>query len=254
VCALSVGSPHSIAQDAAGGGGVGFVGPAIALGFEVSEDYELVPGVVGLVQYAGFSAILTPSDLDIDLLSSERYTLGPSFSYRFERDDVENDQVDQLDDVDAALEAGVNFAINFASLLDDQDGLSLGVRFTQDLADGHGGFVALTSANYSFPMTDRLRLTGGLELTAVSDDYADAYFGVSATEALRSGLSAYNAEGGLKDAKLSLRADYALNETWGVGAYVSYARLMGDFADSSIVEEAGSENQLFGFVGFRFSF
>ncbi|MEM6490798.1 MAG: MipA/OmpV family protein [Pseudomonadota bacterium] len=253
IAALST-APDAVAAEEGAMSGFIFAGPAVTPEFEGAESYDVVPGFVGMVEYDGRSALITPSDLDFDLAPSPRFSIGPSLSYRFARDDVDNARVDRLNDVDAALEIGANAGLNFGGLLDEADGLNLGLRLTQDVADAHGGFVGRASANYAYPITERLRLTSGLELTAVSDDYADAYFGVSAAESARSGLSAYDAEGGFRDVKFTLLADYALSDRWGVGAFASYARLVGDFADSSIVNEAGSENQFFALIGLQYRF
>ncbi|MEM7523903.1 MAG: MipA/OmpV family protein [Pseudomonadota bacterium] len=253
-CATALYAAPTIAEEAPTLNGFVVFGPAVAPEFEGADAYEPVPGFVGFVEYDGRTALLTPSDLDVDLARSQRLTIGPSFSYRFARDDVDDARVDRLNDVDAAFEIGANIGLNYGALLDEGDGLSLGLRLTQDVADGHGGFVARGSASYAYPATEKLLLTGGVEITAVSDDYAESYFSVDGAEAARSGLSAFDAEGGFRDVKLSLRADYALSERWGVGAYASYARLVGDFADSSIVDDAGSANQLFGLIGLQYRF
>lgn len=162
--------------------------------------------------------------------------------------------MDRLDKVDQSLELGANGAINFDTFLAEGDLLSFGLRITQDVVDGHGGLVGTTSMKYSYPVTSNLRVTGGVDLTAVTDDYADAYFGISGAEAARSGLTAYEADGGLKDAKFSIMADYSLSESWSLSTYVSYSRLLGDFKDSSIVQESGTPNQMFGFAGLRYFF
>ena len=70
-----------------------------------------------------------------------------------------------------------------------------------------------------------------------------AYFGVDATNAARSGLREFDADGGLKDAGVLLLARYSFDRTWGLMVLGKFTRLVGDAADSPLVEDEGSENQ-----------
>lgn len=71
---------------------------------------------------------------------------------------------------------------------------------------------------------------------------------------LLSSLAAFNAEGGLKDVGAQLTATYRIGDNWGIAANAGYRRLLGDFADSSVVSGGGNANQLSGGVGVFFTF
>jgi outer membrane scaffolding protein for murein synthesis (MipA/OmpV family) len=81
----------------------------------------------------------------------------------------------------------------------------------------------------------------------------DAFFSVNAQQAARSGFNAYDADAGIKDVYLGLNADIPLSQQWSLKMTGMYSRLIGDAADSPIVE---SEDQFFGGLGltYRFSF
>ena len=53
----------------------------------------------------------------------------------------------------------------------------------------------------------------------------------------------YQPEGGVKDIGLTLDLDYSLTENWIVTSRAGYKRLLGDAADSPLVEDRGSANQ-----------
>ena len=65
----------------------------------------------------------------------------------------------------------------------------------------------------------------------------------SAAQSARSGMRQYQAEGGFKDAGISLDLNYNLTDNWGLTGQVGYKRLLGDAADSPLVEDRGSANQ-----------
>ena len=53
---------------------------------------------------------------------------------------------------------------------------------------------------------------------------------------------------------MSVGVDYALSDNWAITGQVGYARLLGDAADSPIVDDEGSANAFSAgiFVGYRF--
>ncbi len=71
------------------------------------------------------------------------------------------------------------------------------------------------------------------------------YFDVSAADAAASGLSTFSAESGLKDVGVGLMGIVHLSLNWHVGGAPFYKRLLGDAADSPVVDDAGDANQIF---------
>ena len=68
-------------------------------------------------------------------------------------------------------------------------------------------------------------------------------YGVTGMIAARSGLSTYDPDGGIKDVGVSVNAIYQWNEHWGVTGMVGLTQLVGDAADSPIVDDEGSATQ-----------
>ena len=79
-----------------------------------------------------------------------------------------------------------------------------------------------------------LSLTAGLTLANRND--SQSYFGVSAAEAARSINPAYNAGGGLRDAHVGVRWNWALTPAWMLTTNLNAARLLGSAKDSPLAE------------------
>ncbi|MEO1085988.1 MAG: MipA/OmpV family protein, partial [Acidobacteriota bacterium] len=75
------------------------------------------------------------------------------------------------------------------------------------------------------------------------------YFSISPESAERTGFAAFDAGSGLKDFGLELYSITSFSEAWGVFARIAWNRLLNDAADSPLITEVGSEDQLFTGVG-----
>lgn len=220
--------------------------------YEGSDDYDIEPLPFATVSYRDLVFLRGPM-LGANLLTYYgpgevgKFQAGPLIRYRFGRDEDDNDALRGLGDVDGSIEVG-----GFVSF--DSGPWSAGVTLFQDVSGGHEGLTAELEAGYGVPLGDSLRLAAGLSATWASDDYMQSFFGVSAVQAQRSGLRRHEAEAGFKNVGLALSLDYAVTESWSVTARVGYERLLGDAADSPIVEDEGSANQLGTalFVSYRF--
>ena len=89
-------------------GGVAGLGAGVAPDYEGSDDSTGVPMFMFQQNYdSGRFVKLMGPNLKVNLLADKQFSLGPVLNYRPKRDDVDNDQVDRMDKVDAAFEAGV---------------------------------------------------------------------------------------------------------------------------------------------------
>lgn len=224
------------------GAGGGFVPE-----YEGSEDYEPVPYATLRAERGPYWVALTGPELRANVLSYESLQLGPLVRYQGERGDVSNDAVDALEDVDAAVEVGV-----FAEI--DLDGWLVEASAMQDVGGGHGGFLADLGVGYRFAVSEALNLRVLASTSYASGGYMSAYFGVDRADAGRSGLDEHEADAGLKDVGLSVQARYALTERWSLRGSVGYTRLLGDAADSPIVDDEGSADQVRGILGLAYAF
>ena len=112
---------------------------------------------------------------------------------------------------------------------------SLRFKVAADVLDNSGGFLADISYSKPIELGDVV-LTPAVGVCWSSADYNDYYYGVSAQEAQRSSLAAYEADGGFSP-YASLRFDFALSPHWGLYAMASAMLLSEEIRDSSMVDE-----------------
>lgn len=103
---------------------------------------------------------------------------------------------------------------------------------------GHDGTLAELSAGIPIYTGARLHLTIESSATWADTNYSRTYFGVTAEQAARSRFTAYQAGSGIQSAQLDLLASYSLTPRWSVLAMASYYSLIGDAADSPIVQKS----------------
>ena len=65
----------------------------------------------------------------------------------------------------------------------------------------------------------------------------ESFFGIDAQQSANSGLQNHDAEAGIKDVNLSVSVGYPISKRWRVGTMLEYKRLLGDAADSPIVDD-----------------
>lgn len=175
------------------------------------------------------------------------FSLVPSFNYIGDRESDDNDHLTGLDDIDAAGELGLK--LNYVS------GPFTSYGTLRHGFGGHHGFVGELGTKYRIDATERLTLWTGAELALGDEDFTDTYFGVSESESAGSGYRAYNPDGGLYAANISVEARYMLTPKTSLNGKISYGRLMGDAADSPVVEDKNQPSISIGLarrLNFRF--
>jgi len=248
-------SPHGgKATMAAEEGWSGYLaaGAAAVPDYEGSKDYEAEPLIVGRLGYDSYYLELQGLELRANLSSLSRWEFGPLVGLRSGRDDVENDRVDALRDIDDTVEVGAFVKVSLYQLIHPTDELAFGVDVKTAVSDDGDGTTVSLGPTYRFSALERLRLGLGISATIADSDYFDTYFGIDGVDASRSGLSPYDADGGLKDIGISLNANYQMTDHWGVTGFACYTQLVGDAADSPIVDDEGSAGQ--GVIGVSISF
>jgi outer membrane protein len=229
-------------------------GAGAAPDYEGSDHYALVPlwnlRVANLYHPKTFVQVIGPR-LRSNFLPSDHWRLGLSGQFIKERDDVENEQVDELEKVDPSVMLGAVGGYDF--LADPQQDLVLEVEARQDVANDNG-FLATVRGVYGSRLTERWRFDGSVGSTWASEDYMSSYFGIDAADAARSGLDQFSADEGFKDVSFGGVLTYRLFERLSVSGIASYTRLIDDAADSPVVDDVGDENQFFGgaLVNYRF--
>jgi outer membrane protein len=216
--------------------------------YEGSDDYRAVPWLFARVNWeSGRYLYFEGATLKANLVSSPTWRLGPVVRYIPARVHVEDQKVDQLKNVDAAVMLG-----GFAGF--DVDRCTAFIQVVQDVSGSNDGLVATLGVGYTVPIDDRtiVALTGTIDYA--SGEYMSTYFGIDAGDSVRSGLKTYNADAGIKDVGVGVLLQYYPWDHVGFRVAAKYTRLVGDAADSPVVDDRGDENQLLGglMVTYRF--
>lgn len=139
------------------------------------------------------------------------------------------------------------------------DSVNVELSFVHDVAGAHGSYILSPSVSYSTPLSRRTYARLVLSADYVGEGFGQTYFDVSAAGAAASGLTAYGVKGsGFKSAGtvLLLVHDLGGDPFTGIGLFAlgGYKRLLGQYADSPVVRDAGSASQGFAVAGVTYSF
>jgi outer membrane scaffolding protein for murein synthesis (MipA/OmpV family) len=236
-------TPGAPAADFSIGGGIG-----VAPDYEGSSDYELLPVPAGDARFDnGMYVNLLGLNLRANLVPSKFWRLGPVYNYRAERDNVENDQVDDMNKVSDANEFGIFGGIEWQNWYVFLDLLG-------DTGNAHEGWYGTLKGGYNWIINNEWALSVGGFTTYADDDYMSTYFGVNAADSAASGLPTYDADESFKDIGLDLGVNWAFAQKWNLRGLLQVKQLVGDADDGSPVVDEGSETQLFTAVLVVFKF
>lgn len=239
---------------------VGF-GLGVAPDYEGSDDYELQPGGIFQGRVSGIEFQMRGLNLYTDFVpdpkgSKTRLVLGPVVQLRLDRtQDLKDPRVAQLGDRKTAVELGLTAGIGKRGVLIPPASLNFDVTFLHDVAGAHKSFVLTPALSLSSPVSQRSFARIGVSADYVGDGYARTYFDVAPGNV----LPAYSTGGaGFKSVGTSLLYTHDLGgnprQGWGAFALVNYKRMLGRFADSPVVRDAGSAGQVFAVAGLSYSF
>lgn len=212
-------------------GGVVVVSPE----YEGSKSYQ-VRGFPLIFPSSGLASkfvdVRGADDVRFKLLNNDRFEAGPLVGYRFDRDEDDGDRLVGLGDVEGGFVVG-GFA-RFALIPSLYVGLSYHRTVSGDVDGGQLRF----GLEYMTKLSPNVTFSAHTGATYADDEYMDAYFGVTAAQAARSaaGLNAFNAEAGIKDIHFGIGTTIALGPRWSLGLKGRYSRLLGDAADSPVIE------------------
>ena len=172
--------------------------------------------------------------------------LGPVAGYRTGRDESDGRRLGGLGDIDDGLVVGGYIGVRFGQVL-------LDTSVTTQVTGDDSGVLIRAGAEVTHELTPGIQLRTRVGTTIADDEYAETFFGITATQAGRStaGLAAYDAGAGIKDVFLDLNTQINLTDRWRLQIGGRYARLVGDAADSPIVE---TEDQFSGRLGVGYKF
>lgn len=226
-------------------------GAIYAPDYEGSKDYEVLPFPYVSVGYKDIAYLRGP-EIGVNIIrirptEDMKISVGPVARFRRDRSEKRNRALAGLGKVDMAIEVG-----GAARL--DAGPAWLELSLVKDVAGGHDGLVGTATGGVDFDLSDKLSLSLSGTTSWADDKYMRTYFGVTPAQAARSGLPAFSAGKGIKDAGVNIGLQYRLGDHWMIAATGGYTRLLGDAKDAPLVRLRGSPDQWQGgvFVAYRF--
>ncbi|MCO6389696.1 MipA/OmpV family protein [Aliihoeflea aestuarii] len=175
-------------------------------------------------------------NISIGLIDTGTFRAGPAGKLVFERDGDDSDDLIGLDPIRFGAELGAFAEVYPTDWLRLRGEVRHGVR-------SHDGIVADVSADAFMNLTPTVQISAGPRVSMASSDYFEAYYGVSATQSLASGLTPYTPDGGFRSVGVGAAIKWDVTDKIETSLFGEYSRLVGPAADSSLVRERGDENQ-----------
>ncbi|MEO6386785.1 MAG: MipA/OmpV family protein [Croceibacterium sp.] len=182
---------------------------------------------------------------DLALVKSHGFSFGPVLN--FENSRKPDDVGAAVPKVKLSIEPGVFASVQLTDSFRLRGDVRKGVT-------GHKGWIGDVGADYVVRNGDNWLFSIGPRVSWSSNRYQDAYFGVSPEASLTSGLPTYNPGSGIMSYGATSSFLTQLSRDWGIMAYAKYDRLVGDAADSPLVQVYGSRNQLSGGLALSYTF
>lgn len=220
------------------------LGPA----FLGDDEYQLSAAPIVSVSYAGRVSLSPFDGLTANVVNQNGLRVGPLIRYDFGRDEDgdnpfliagdETDDLDGLGDVDGTVELGgfIEYELDaFTANIKLRQGVNGHEGFIGEAGLEYGGFVQALNQTFIYAI--------GPEITFVDSNYNDTFFGVDAGQSAASGLDEFDADGGLQSYGVGGRLIVPFASGVSAVLFAGYTRLAGDAADSSLVQDRGSEDQ-----------
>ena len=243
------------------------VGGALMPTYTGSDDYKIRPGVMVRARVGGHAITTRGTFVTLDAIpdlgdSAVEWSLGPTAGVRLNRTGHIGDaQVRALGKLDPAWEVGGWAGVTRRGVLTgSHDSLTLRVSALADVGGAHRSYTITPTAEYTMPLSRAILVSVSLTGDYVGKGYGRYYFNIGTAGSQASGLAPYSGaakagfmrvRGGVLVAQ-SLSGD--LRKGWVLVAGGTYGRLLGRYAGSPIVRNAGDRNQWLGALGVAYSF
>jgi outer membrane scaffolding protein for murein synthesis (MipA/OmpV family) len=243
------------------------IGGGIAPEYEGARDYGFQPG--GLIQGAveGFDFQVRGTNIYVDLIrdmpdNDLNLILGPVVQLRLDRTSrksLKDPRIALLGTRDTAVELGGHVGISKKGFLIPPASLTFDLAFVHDVAGAHKSYIITPGVALASPLSQRSFARLGVSADFVGKGYGRTYFDTPAIAAPIPSLTGYATNGaGLKSMGTTflITRDLGGNNRkgWALFGLGGYKRLLGQYARSPIVRDAGDADQFLGVVGVAYSF
>ena len=246
------------------------VGGAYVPSYEGSDDYRAIPIAQARGKVHDFAFWTRGTSLYVDAIPNTDdngvdFELGPVVNVRLDRTSrktIKDNAVRALGKLDTGIEVGGFVGIGKTGVFTSAyDNLSARVAVTKDVGGAHKSYVVTPAIEYVTPLSMTTFVGIGVSAEYVGKKFGGYYYDVTPAGSLASVLPVYSRAGdksGFKKVSANLTAGKSLSgdlrHGWAIFALGGYSRVLGRYADSPIVDIAGSRNQWVGAVGVGYTF
>jgi outer membrane protein len=186
------------------------------------------------------------------ILDIGQFKIGPAVKLIWQRKASDDVALNGLGDINFALQVGA-----FAEYWPVQ-----WLRLHGELRQGFGGERGVTGDLFvdAVVPAGQFRFSAGPRLTVQTTAAISPYFSITPAQSAGStvaglpALPVYHAGGGVYSYGAGGQVEYFFNPQWAVHGFVEYERLVGSAADSPLVTQRGSPNQLTFGLGATYAF
>ena len=243
-------------------------GVITAPSYNGSDDRAILPAVYLRGRLGGFSFSTRGTNFQVDLLRQKRgqktdFKFGPIISLRSDRTGrIKDPQVEALGEKKAAIELGVTTGVTHTGVITsayDQIGFRLVGLY--DVSGKHRSWTVSPTVEYGTPLSKQAYIGLSASVNVYGKGFGRYYFDVDPIGSAASGLPVYTGAGRKATAgkyTIGLAGAYGLSGDLRKGFVLiggaQYGRMLGRFADSPIVADAGSADQWLGGIGLAYQF
>jgi MipA family protein len=209
--------------------------------FEGSKDFTAIP-IPMISADIGPYVTVGPMGVTINAWQYEGLSVKGHLGQDFGRDEDDAKHLDGLGDIDSSAVLGVELTYELMPL-------EFSLSVDQNIG-GSDGLSAKFGTAFKVPL-DAFMFSIGSSVTWADDNYMEAYFGVTGSQSISSGLSEFDAEAGFKRVDLELSGMYFINDHWVARGDVGFGYLLGDAADSPVSQENLQPFAMF-ILGYKF--
>lgn len=172
--------------------------------------------------------------------------------YNMGRDQNDSDALRGMGDINGYAQTSLTFETSPSA--DIPNFITSSLSIVQDVGGSVDGTTVEIEAAMNHMLAPGVVISYGPHATWANEDHMQSYFGVSAKQSARSGYRTYNADSGFKNVGVGVSFMFPLSERWMVTGLINYDRLLGDAADSPLVQDKGSADQGTAVIGTSYRF
>lgn len=210
--------------------------------YEGSNKFKVSP--IPFVSATFFDRLtIDPTGVDLKAYEQGPFQFDLNVGYDAGRSESDSRALHGMGDIDFGVTVGGRAAYNYgpASFFVSAD----------KIIGGSDGFLGKVGVEVTQPLSKSFILGAGASATFADKNYMESYFGVDSAQSARSGYQQYKAGAGVKSVDLSVSATYLINDHWTVRGEEKVSVLVGNAADSPIVQEKVQPKTML-MLGYRF--